>query len=90
MDLRVISQGYFNLTEEEKSEVCGDVLRYYLQEIVFNGGDLFEFRKVMFEMKQVSIQREEYEITEILSNILEALEELNFIDYEIRKKYKGE
>jgi hypothetical protein len=41
-------------------------------------------------MKQVSIDREEYEITEILSNILEALEEINFIDYEIRKKYKGE
>jgi hypothetical protein len=90
MDLRVISKGYFKLTEEEKAKVCEDVLRHYLQEIVLSGGDFFEFNKIMSDMKSVSIQREEYEITDILTTIIEALEELNFVENEFRKKYKGE
>ena len=90
MDLRVISKGYFKLTEEEKAKVCEDVLRHYLQEIVLSGGDMFEFNKIMSDMKLVSIQREEYEITDILTTIIEALEELNIVENEYRKKYKGE
>ena len=47
MDLRVISKGYFKLSE------------------------------VFQNIKKVSIERDEFEITEIVSQIIEALEELN-------------
>jgi hypothetical protein len=77
MDLRVISKGYFKLTEDEKTKVCEEVLRHYLNEILVSNGNLFELRDVFHKIKQTSIDRDEYEITEIISQIIDALEELN-------------
>lgn len=77
MDLRVISKGYFKLSEDEKTKVCEEVLRYFLNEMLVSEGNLFELQQVFQNIKNVSIERDEYEITEIVSQILEALEELN-------------
>jgi hypothetical protein len=77
MDLRVISKGYFKLTEDEKTVVCEQVLRHFLNEMLISEGNLFELRDIFHKIKQTSIERDEYEITEIISQIIEALEELN-------------
>lgn len=77
MDLRVISKGYFKLSDDEKTKVCEEVLRYFLNEMLVSEGNLFELQQVFQNIKNVSIERDEYEITEIVSQILEALEELN-------------
>lgn len=77
MDLRVISKGYFKLSYEEKTKVCEEVLRYYLNEMFLSDGNLFQLSQVFQNIKQLSIERDEFEITEIMSSIIEALEELN-------------
>jgi hypothetical protein len=77
MDLRVISKGYFKLTEDEKTVVCEQVLRHFLNEMLISEGNLFELRDIFHKIKETSIERDEYEITEIISQIIEALEELN-------------
>ena len=77
MDLRVISKGYFKLSEHEKTKVCEQVLRYFLNEMLVSEGNLFELSEVFQNIKKVSIERDEFEITEIVSQIIEALEELN-------------
>lgn len=76
MDLRVISKDYFNKTEEEKNKICEDVLSDFLGEMLSNDGTLFELRAILTNMKEISLQREEFEITEILTNLLTALEEV--------------
>lgn len=76
MDLRVISKDYFNKTEQEKDEICEYVLSQFLGEMLANDGTLFELRAVLSNMKEISLQREEFEITEILTHLITALEEV--------------
>jgi dTDP-glucose pyrophosphorylase len=45
--------------------------------MLISEGNLFELRDIFHKIKETSIERDEYEITEIISQIIEALEELN-------------
>lgn len=76
MDLRVISKDYFNKTEEQKTEICNEVLADFLNEMLANEGTLFELRAILSNMKEISLQREEFEITEILTHLITALNEV--------------
>lgn len=78
MDLRIISKDFFNKTQKEKNEICETVLRDFIEEMFANRGNLIELESIITNMKEVSIEREEFEITEILSTILEALKEFNY------------
>lgn len=76
MDIRELSKGYFNKTYEEKQGICKKILEYYIDGMVMGDSSIYDLLKTFETNKRISIEREEYELTEIFSTIIEAIEEL--------------
>jgi len=77
MDLIRISKNYFNKSFEEKKDVCEKVLKFYLDEMIATESSLEELKEHFERMKVQSIERDEYEITEILDTLIQAMNTLD-------------
>jgi hypothetical protein len=70
MDIKQLSEGYFNKTEDEKIEIIYLATRYYIEDMMLGDANLFQLKDNLERLQLRSAENEHYEVTEVLGEII--------------------
>lgn len=76
MDIKRITNGYFNKTEEERQEIVHTVLTEYLTDMIAQDGNLISLRSHLIVLKDKSIINQDYEVTDVLQQCIDGITEV--------------
>lgn len=75
MDIKEFTEGYFQKTSEEQSEIVHAVLKFYLLDMIEQDGNLLILRTHLMLMKERSLMSQHYEVTEVLQQCIDGITE---------------
>jgi hypothetical protein len=76
MNIKELAQGYFQMSEDEKREVIYLATKYYIEDMVISKGNLPQLRVHLILLQGQSALNEDYEVTEVLGEIIGGLNEI--------------
>jgi hypothetical protein len=76
MDIKELSEGYFNKTEDEKIEIIYLATRYYIEDMMLGDANLFLLKENLERLQVRSAENEHYEVTEVLGEIIGGINQL--------------
>ncbi len=73
MDIKELSSGYFTKTPEEQEQIILLATKYYIEDMVIAGGNLQILQFHLQVLQDKSLQREDYEVSEVLGSIIKGI-----------------
>lgn len=74
MDIKELSSGYFTKTPEEQEQIILLATKYYIEDMVIAGGNLQILQFHLQVLQDKSLQREDYEVSEVLGSIIKGID----------------
>ena len=76
MNIKDITEGYFNKSDDERTQIINQIMEVYINDMIEQGGNLVLLRSHFMLMKEKAYRDEEYEVCEVLQQCIDGLTEV--------------
>lgn len=76
MNIKDITEGYFNKSDDERTEIINQIMKVYINDMIEQDGNLLLLRSHFMLMKEKAYRDEEYEVCEVLQQCIDGLTEV--------------
>jgi hypothetical protein len=76
MNIKDITEGYFNKSDDERTEIINQIMQVYINDMIEQDGNLLLLRSHFMLMKEKAYRDEEYEVCEVLQQCIDGLTEV--------------
>lgn len=76
MDIKELSKDYFTKTPEEQEQIILLATRYYIEDMIIAEGNLQILQFHLRVLLERSLEKEDYEVSEVLGSILKGINQV--------------